>query len=352
MSLDLSYLAVLPWAAYGCDPFGDDTTGNLIWEKSDGEKDIVKGDGSTASTMPTLVTNEPGVSYYQFDGVDDYLSDWPVMPAAYTVSAAFSASYPGGKPYVTQVHDTTIETLLTTPGSFTGNLHNLLIFNAELSDLEKAWFEAYQLRRLWRDTVVNPYSARLIRDGDTLQAYVFIVQASPYTDYSDTGATPSPSGITWDEGLTFTGGASVATVSDEAALRSDPVSIFASGDFAAGHVCDKGTNYELSVSYSAGALIITVNGVASPTIAIDNLYSIGVVIADGDYPLFYVNGRYVATGTTTVAVDDTDTNDLLIGNQAGGGDQFTGTLRRLSVFGRPLVDTEFEMLHLAAQGDL
>lgn len=345
------YRTVTPWAIWSCDPFGDDSEGNYIWEKFTPARDLTLGDGSTASTFPTFTTDEPGVSYYEFDGVDDYLSNWPDMPTSYVVSAAMSDSYPDGQPYIMQYDDTTIETLLTTPGSFTGNLHNLVIFDEVISAEEKLAWADYQLRRCWRDTYINPYTARLIRNGDDIQEYVFTVSGDPYNDYSDTGATPSPSGITWNGGLTFDTGASVVTVSDEAALRSDEISIFVSGVFAGGHVVDKGTNYELSAVYAAGSVLITVNGVASSVIPVTNLYSLGVTMTDGGHPTFYVNGREIETAVGSVTVDDTDTNDLLIGNQSGGSDEFTGTFKRLSIFNRELIAAEMFMLHRAAMAD-
>lgn len=345
------YLTVDPIHAWPCATFGDDTDGNKIWDKFDSVNDLIKGDGSTAGTFPTFTSESEEIEYYEFDGVDDYVSNWPDMPAAYTVSAALSDSHPDGQPYISQCNDATVKNLLTVGGAFTGNLHNLVIFDSVLSAEEALAWADYQLRRVWRDTLINPYTARLIRNGEDVQEYVFSDVAAPYTDWSDTGATATPTGITWSNGLTYDNSSSVVTVPDEAAVRSDPVSIFASGVFDTGHIVDKGTNYEVSAVYAAGNVTITANGVSSGAIACANLYSIGVVLEDGEYPMFYVNGYYKAVGGSTTTVNDTDTNDLLIGNQAGGSSEFTGTLKRLTIVNRALEDTEIGMLHLAAMAD-
>jgi len=339
------------WARWACESFGDDTVTPAIWEHSDPDYDLTPGDGVTASTFPTHTVNAPGIEYYAFDGVDDYLSNWPTMPDTYVVSAALSDSYPDGQPYIVQCDDDTVETLLTTPGAFAGNLHNLVIFDSAITAAEKDAWAAYQLRRLWRDTYVNPYAARMIRRGDDVGEYVFTVSGDPYADYSETAASVTPTGITWDDGLTFDNGSSAVTVPDAAALRGREISVFASGDFAGGHLIDKGTNYEIDVAYSAGSVTITANGVASAAIPVATLYSVGVVMVNSLVPVFYVNGLLADTGGSPVTVDKTATDDLLIGNQAGGSDEFTGTLKRLSVVTRALTAAEIFMLHLAAMAD-
>ena len=155
------------FARYACDSFGNDTVGNYIWERVDSDLDLVMGDGSDSDTFPTLTVHSAHeTAYYVFDGVDDYVSGWPTMPDEYTVVAAVSDSYPDGQPDIQSCNDDTIETLLTTPGSYSGNLHSLIIFDSELSSGDLAIVGERMLRRLWRDTYVDPFTARLIRSGD------------------------------------------------------------------------------------------------------------------------------------------------------------------------------------------
>lgn len=349
------YRVEAPWVAWACDEFGNDTVGNRIWEKSISVYDLIKGDGATAGTFPTFTTDVPGVSYYTFDGVDDYISNWPTMPATYTVSAAMSDSYPDGQPYIVQCNDDTIENLLTVGGAFTGNLHNLVIFDSILSVEEAQAWASFQLRRLWRETYINPYTARLIRADESIQEYVFTVSGDPYKDYSNLDVTATPSSITWEDGLIFNSLASVVTVPDETGLRLDEITIFVSGIFSSGTIVEKLNNYLVEFNSTSNSITLSINGISSGAISIPiaQVYSVGITATTGGYPNFYVNGRQRVTSGSTITLNSATSNVLNIGNLASPGitSAFTDVLKRLSICNRILNQPEMMMLHLATMVD-
>lgn len=347
MPLKFDGLLKQPYAAYGCEPFGDDTSGNYIWDNLESSRDLIKGDGSTASTFPTFVSDTAGgIAYYTFDGVDDYVGNWPDLTGDYTISACFSTSYPDGVPFVTQCSDSTVKDLLTVGGTFTGNLHSLVILDYALSDIELYQLEWQQLNILRQETVVRPFHSRLIRDS-SVQCYEFWYPASPLIDYSDVNAIATPTGITWDNGITFDGASSVITVSDVAALRSDTVSIFLSGNFvtAASTLIQKGVNYDLSLLYDGGNIAIDFNGAQSGSVPSAGVTSVAVTCADGEEPIFYANGESIGESIDTAVLDDTDTDDLLIGNDSVGGEQVSGNITSLVISNEILTDAEIRALH-------
>jgi hypothetical protein len=252
--LDFSGFPQSAFATYGCDTFGNDSDGNRVWENKSESLDLILGDGETASTFPAFVSNtDHDVEYYTFDGVDDYVSNWPTLPSAYTVCASFSDSYPDGHPYVTQCNDSTIEDLLTVSGAFTGNLHGILIFGWTLSELESNFVEQVMLRRVWRDTFVDPFTSRLIRSGDCKLAMYFEEESDRFVDYANALGSTDYSSV-WDNGLTFPISNAAVEMDASGDLNLDELTIFLeASDFAencltSNTIVENGTNYSLEIS--------------------------------------------------------------------------------------------------------
>jgi len=347
MPLKFDGLLKQPYAAYGCEPFSDDTSGNYIWDNLESSRDLVKGDGATASTFPTFVSDTSGrIAYYTFDGVDDYVGNWPDLTGNYTVSACFSSSYPDGIPYVTQCSDSTVKDLLTVGGAFAGNLHSLVVLDYALSDLELYQLEWQQLNRLRQETIIPPFQSRMIRDS-AIQCYAFYHPFHSLIDFSDLSVSAVPTDITWDNGITFDGATSVVTVADESGLRSDKITIFLSGNFATASatLVQKGANYDLSLLYDGGNIALDLNGAQSGSVPSAGVTSVSVTCADGEEPIFYANGESIGESIDTATIDDTDTDDLLIGNDSGGSEQVTGALCWLLICDEILTDAEIRTLH-------
>lgn len=328
---------------YRCDSVSDQT--DHIWTKTLNLNDLTKGDGSS-SGYPTQTGN-----HYVFDGVDDYVSGWPTQPTLHTDSIAKTTSYPSGIPVIQQVNDDTVKTLLTTSGSYTGNLHSLVLSTGELTTLEKNHLEWSQLKKLWRQTHVNPFVAHLINQEIAVLVCHFDNYGDPYiVDYSNTSATILPSLITWLDGLLFTDTNSVLTVDDDTDLRSDSVTVHINGDYdftgsGTDTLFEKGLNYYLSATYTGGNVTFSFNGQAFSAVDGSNIYSVAVSCVDGAEPRLYVNGDFIETASGTVIVDDTDTDDLLVGNTSGGGEPLSGTTKEIDVFNSVLTDAEIRLLH-------
>lgn len=338
------------YAKYSCDDFGEDTTGNKIWDTSMNERDLIKGDGSTSSLMPTLVEyTAHSTDYYTFDGVDDYVSSWPTMPATYTVSAALSTAYPTAIPYIQQVNDATIQTLLTTGGSFTGNLHNLVIFEGVLEQIQLYHLEWIQLSRLYRETNCNAYVSRLIVEGTCTQAYFFEDPINTLHDYSDLDTTQTQTDASWDNGLEFAATTSEISTPDEAGLRSDKVTVHVVGDFnpdtTQRFMIFKEDNYEFSIYTSGPYTILKLNNKTSSNLTLTSYSSVSATCKDGDSVEFYVNGASVGSSLSGTTIDETSTEDQYIGNDETGSNEFLDTIKKLFVFNAVLAPTEIAVLH-------
>lgn len=329
------------FAIYACDSFGDDTTGYYVWERLTASKDLTKGDGVTAGTFPTLTSNAGhAIAYYVFDGVDDYLSNWPVASGSgYFVSAAFSDSYPGGQPYVTQVTDDSIETLLTTSGSFTGNLHSLILFETEPTTDEKQEIADYQLRQMWREQWVDPYIARLIRSGECVLYCDFEHPEDLYNDYAGV-STLTPSGLDWDHGLLLGGAGTKLTASDDASLRLAELSLFVAteGILTGIPLLEKAGNYKLdnAVFHQIGfnGTYFSAGPVSSP-----GMHSITVTAKSAESLSLYWDGDLHDT-ETPVTISDSGTADVVLGDST-----LSGVIYRVAIFSRVLSAEEVELLH-------
>ena len=177
-----------------------------------------------------------------------------------------------------------------------------------------------------------------------------ITLASVYTDYA-LGAMATPTGVTWDNGLMFGGSSSVVTVADQAALRmTNALTVFAAGDMGVGYLVEKGTNYSVALTTFPGTGIM-INGSLTGISDILSATSIAVTFLPGSTPDIYFDGEYRTTGGVAITLSP-GSDDLLIGNTSGGGSEFEGTLKRLSMYNRILAPEEIRLLHYsAALGD-
>lgn len=323
--LDFTSFIKNAYAAYGCNRFGDDTAGNRIWENSDSSLDLTKGDGSTASTFPTFTSNAGhNVEYYAFDGVDDYVSDWPSMPDTYTVVAAFSDSYPDGQPYITKCNDTTIEDLLTVPGGFTGNLHSLIIFDRALSPLEEFYVEQVMLRRVWLKTFVDPFTARLIRDGSCELCLYCEEETDRFVDYANALGSTDYSTV-FDAGLTFPTASAALEMDASGDLNLDALTMFLEApDFdtnclTSETVLQNGTNYLVTLSNGSESLQFGQDntGSAGSPAANFHLYSEFACSADAWMTSFLVYATASRTIKLNVYIKNGSAYYLLWANDTG-----------------------------------
>jgi hypothetical protein len=297
-----------PYAAYKCDSWNDDTDGNFIWDKGTNRYDLTKGDASTATTFPTFDTD-----HYEFDGTTDYVSTFPALPTAYTISVCRGGGTPWVYPYVQQDNDTSFSALITSAGSYEGWMYNLAMFNSALSQIQLNHVKYRQLYWIDRCWVTGHYN-RLIAEG-TCKLLHFFSKSGGERDWSDTLAAPSIKGVTYSAstGISFSNSDSGYTYAHDSDLATTELTIIAEGNFtgseAAGVLVDKGTNYKL---WTNG------NNIYLNTSTISHVFSsnsqIAVTAKSGFKPRFYVDREYIGEGSTTVTLDSADTTALNIGN--------------------------------------
>ena len=332
------------FAIWNCSSFGDDTDGNYIWERLDLELDLVKGDGSIASTFPSLASIGDGsVEYYEFDGVDDYVSGWPTMPSEYTVSLAKSDSYPDGTTEIQQVNDDTVESLLTTPGSFSGNMHSLMIYDSELGTLQKYHLEHLQLARLRRLDNIDAFSGRIIRDLSAVLWCGYDTADTGDDDRSTYGQAITKVGATWDDGAEFASG-QYFLVDYASEMQLDEFTIHAVFDSPGGCLCDRDTHFSIAAS---GSVLWQISGSVTPAFDFWPLFSATFVFKKGEKAQVYHDGIWVAETTTVVSMTEISTSDIRIGNELGAGSNpWTGKLRRFVWCKGTLTPFEIKALHL------
>ena len=319
-----------------CDSVGDDAVGNVIWENSKVAKDITKGDGTTASTFPTFDTDK-----YLFDGATDYISTVPTLPAVFTVSAAVS-TVAAPYPVIRQETDETLLTELKTAGGYSGYLHNLIIFQSELTALQLKHTE--YLQRYWT-TRGMAYGAlhRLVIDGS---GQVVLYPRSSLNNHGLAAGVIALYDLDDGDvnGYTFPNAGSVIILPDASGARTDALSISVHGFFdtsgTAGHLVHKGSNYEFKTNGNQ----LDLNGSTIAHTFDDNVH-LAVVARDGFKPRFFVDGEYIGEGTSTVTLDDTDTADVSIGNINGGTSPTPYEIAQVSICNETLTDDEVRMLY-------
>jgi hypothetical protein len=325
-------------ARYKMDSFGDDAVGNYIWDMTLNLDDLTKGDRVTASTFPTFQTDK-----YQWDLVDDYISDWPTWPAAFTVTAALSTPQEP-YPYISQTNDNSLTDLLDTSGAYWGYVHNLSIFPWVLNQLQLYHAEYRHMYWLERGRAKDLY-IRLITENTCKMAMFLDSERGAYYDYSQSENT----GIGYDvtrngtTGCTFDNAASHVLVPQDTSLASEELTLYAELIGAAGvnsTIIDKGTNYKLRTT----ATHIDFNGstIAYAVSATD--YHLAVTCKSGYEPRFYVNNEYIGDGSSTVTPDDTDTTNLTIGNNNELNERCQHTLKKVYIGDKALSDRDIKAL--------
>lgn len=310
--MTVAELEISPLYLWRCRANGDLSSPAWIRSALGPSNDLVKGDGADSDTYPTFVSKNVSTgtpSHYVFDGVDDYVSNWPTMPDEYTVCAAVDT---GTGPQLWASKDSTIEDALTVSGAWSGKLYRLAIFDSEISDEEYDSAEYWWVHHVPRGDAKG-VDHRMILEGKTAVAMYFY-GSTPFDDQSVNGFDGTDTDVDTDTeiGATFTAETANVTVSDfevsgtsfscffevEQDLSSEQVqTVFHWGSIS------------LTLSRSGSDLVMSLNG-SSAIVPEGNNYAI--TLEDGEEPEFYLDGEWVATGSATLSVPST--NDLIIGN--------------------------------------
>jgi hypothetical protein len=330
-------------AVYRCDDICNDTDGNKIWDRTLNLSDLYKADRTTTAAFPRFDTDK-----YRFDLVDDYVSNWPTLPATYTVVAALSTPQLP-YPVITQENDSTLITSLSTGGDHWGFLHNLAIHTGVLTQLQLYHTEYMHLYNLWRGRAYGTYH-RLITE-DVCQLAMFMDAGNKvFNDYSPNLAAGVATLVTRDgaNGCSFGSATSNVTFDHIAGLQCEAVSIvvFLTGvTGVSSTLVDKGTNYKLRTT----ATHIDFNGSTIAHVVAAGDHQIAVTCKPGFKPRFYVNKAYIGEGSTTETPDDTDTTDLVIGNNNELNERCQHTLKQICICNKALTDAEIRALGEQAQ---
>ncbi len=337
----------VPLAAYRCDDFGDDTTGNLIWDRSRNLNDATKGDGSTSSTFPTK--DDLG---YSLDGTTDYVSNLPALGTSYTVNAVTSIAPINnntGYPAWHSDNDTSLTALLTSAGGFEGYLHNMVLCSKELTLLEENHVKYYSQYWSERGRAANYYN-RLITENTAAFAAFYNSTWHTYRDYSNglrEGAATSITKNGFPDGITVAAGGSVV-YDDDADIRHTNGTIAITGDFAAAatgttYLLHKDENYGI---YATATTIVLVGNsdTAIFTYTIDDNTQIAATWKDGAVPRLYIDGEYDSDASSTI-VTGTAANDLYVGNDSTSSNESEWDIETVLTANEPLTDQEIKALY-------
>jgi len=326
-----------PLASYRCDSICDDTDGHKIWDRTLNLNDLYKADRVTSAAFPVLHTDK-----YLLDLVDDYITNWPTLPAAYTVVAALSTPQLGF-PYIRQENDNTLIKELTTPGGFWGYLHSLVIHTGVLNQLQLYHTEYMHLYMLARGRARGLYH-RLITEG--VCKFVEFLDAGNYVFYDYASENPGIAhSVTRDDqnGCSFPSVDSHVEFDHDAAYNSNELTLGAYGDFATSQAActliDKGNDYKLMTNGNQ----IDLNG---STIAhtFANNEHIAATLKPGKKPRFFVDGVYIGLGSSTVTPSNNSTN-LTIGNSNEHNHKSRYTLKQICMYDKALSDREISSLY-------
>lgn len=336
-----------PTAVWRCDSFSNDGTSNTINDRTVNHNDLYKGDRSTAAGFPTFDTDK-----YLFDKVDDYVSSFPTLPATYTITG-ISSTPQVPYPTIQQHNDTTFSLPLTVAGSYWGYLHSLILHSKSLTQLEK-YHDQYQ-HQYWqsRGRASLAYN-RLITEGVCVFAQ-FMDASWAYKDFASL-AGGIASGVTRGgaAGCTFSGTDNVTFFHDaNHQLTEGTIVVF--GDFSGAYTSEtyveKEDNYKFSCTVG-GNLILggTVDSLHVMT-AVDweDCEHIAVVFRDAEKARFYKDGKYMGDGVSSATLDDTATNDLIIGNNNTLTDAVDRAIKHVAIFNKVLTEREIKALYESAK---
>jgi hypothetical protein len=331
-------------ATYRCDSISDDSDGHKIRDRHVEYEDLYKADRVASAAFPTFDTD-----HYEFDLVDDYVSNVQTLPAAYTITAA--ENDPRAYPQIQQHNDQTFLDLLTTGGGYLGNLHSLLFHSHVLTQLELYHDEYQQLYWLWRGRAFGAYHRLITEETCKLAMFLdadrYVFRSYSRNPSSGVGHLVTRNGV---DGCTFDSADSNVTVPDTADLRWENGTIVVYGlleDIASGTLVDKGANYKLLCSVGG---VLNFNGSTYDTGgSLTAVSQVAVTVRTGYKPRFYVDGEYVGIGTTTEAPDDTDTTDITIGNNNELNDATPYSIKQVYIGNQALTDREIKALYEEAQ---
>ena len=328
------------YSCFRCDSVCDDTVGHYAWDRTPNIRDITLGDGSAAATMPTQEDD-----HYLFDSASEYVQ-LPTLPDDYTISAL--ATYlPWGLTELSQENDDTFSALIESAGSFSGYLHNLLITDSELTQLElyqAAYLQKYDFPR----SRATGYFARLIHEG-VMKLCMLAGERGNGLDYSLNGNN----GVLYDvttngvDGMDFPNAASHIEVTHDSSLQTREGTIFLYGVFdgtSAGTWVDSGAKYKFY--YNASLLILSGSNYGY---SLSNNTSLAVTFRHLTKPRFYVDGYYIGEGSINTVISNVDTTELTIGNNNELNNRCQQTIKDVCIINKRLTDDEIQALHRSAQ---
>lgn len=324
--------------AYPCDIQLNCTT--RVLEKLDVQYDILP-----SSSAPTFDT---GNRLYVFNGTSDALDSatW-LIPDSWFASAALSDSYPDGTPYIMQGYASDLKALLTTPGSFDGTLLNMVFYDKHPSEVPKQILADFQLRSRWKETVVDPYTARLIRNEQIgyLGQYERSEDKLLY-DYSSNGNTVTNNYANWNNGLLTPYSNSYLSVSDSEYVRFDTnqVTLYVSFVIGTGYLFYKDTDYWMKI-FKSGNSYIYQDMFGSRQIP-SNAKTIITTYEVGEPSKLYINGTFFSELNIVTPFEESSA-DLFIGGD-GTATNYSGKIYRTGVIKKALNDNEARMFHYSA----
>ena len=338
----------MPTAVYRCDSFGDDTDSNTIHDRTTNHNDLYKGDRATSAGFPTFENNK-----YLFDLVDDYISNFVTLPTGYTITAV-SSTPQIPYPTIQQHNDTTFSLPLTVAGQYWGYLHSLIVHSKELTQIELYHDEYQQQYWQWQGRMNGAYH-RLYTEGVCIAAMFLDADRDVYYDPA-ADEQGIANGVTRDgsNGCTFAATGNV-TLPHKAAQNTSEGTIVIFGDFSGAHAnetwIDKGENYKVRCT-SGGNVIFSVDVESIYMKGGANWgthYHLAVTFKDGFASQFFIDGEYVSDGLAAVSVDDTATEDLVIGNNNAFSDNSERAIKQIAVFNTVLTEREIKALYESAQ---
>ena len=342
----LSFIKADRYALFRCDSFSDDTIGNYVRD-SNKDKKITKGDGSTTTTFPTF-GGDNGDTFYSLDS-SDYLSLFPAMPTAYTISMCSSTTrFDGRFPLVEQADsDDTMLDGLKTAGTFSyDNLHSIYVSDRELLALEKLQLKTKQMKDYWRSSgrgIVH----ELITEGVCNAALLFNC-ATLNRDIAVSSRYYTPNNINSDATLNtveFLGANSNVTLAHSSNdLDFRAITIIAYGELsyvaAVRGIASKGATIEFSIG--AGDVVFNGSTVTDARFSTD-AEMIAVSAIDGYKPRFFKDEIFIGEGDANVSLPSANTDDFVFGNLSALTSGFTDAqTKSFLVFNVALTDREIE----------
>lgn len=337
----------MPTAVYRCDSFGNDTDSNTIHDRTTNHNDLYKGDRATSAGFPTFEDDK-----YLFDLVDDYISNFVTLPTGYTITAV-SSTPQIPQPTIQQHNDTTFSLPLTVAGQYWGYLHSLIVHSKQLTQIELYHDEYQHQYWQWHGRLWGAYQ-RLFTEGVCKLAVFMDADYWTFRDYAG-DSQGIVNGVTRGgaDGCTFAAAGNV-TLPHQASQNMAEGTIVLFGDFSGAHAdetwIDKGENYKLRCT--SGGNVIFGDGTESIYMKGGSDWGthqhLAVTFKDGFAAQFFIDGKYASDGLSACVIDDTDTDDLIIGNNNGLTDNSERALMQVAIFNRVLTPREIKALYESA----